>query len=58
MAEQSKERETLSDDADRRVSELAAFDREIEEHALQSHWKIDQQSQEGIGVWRENSIYW
>jgi hypothetical protein len=42
MAEQLKERETLSD-ADRRVSELAAFDREIEAHALQSHWKIDQQ---------------
>ena len=43
MAEQLKERETLSDDADRRVSGLAAFDREVEEHALQSHWKIDQQ---------------
>jgi gentisate 1,2-dioxygenase len=41
MAEQLKERESRSDDADGCVSELAAFDREIEQHALQGHWKME-----------------
>ena len=34
MAEQSKVREKRSDDIDQRISELAAFDREIEQYAL------------------------
>ena len=41
MAEQSKVREKRSDDIDGRTSELAAFDREIEQYALQGHWKME-----------------
>ncbi len=41
MAERSKERKTASNDADARAAELAAFDREIEQYALQGHWKIE-----------------
>jgi gentisate 1,2-dioxygenase len=41
MADQLKEQETRSDEADARISELAAFDREIEQYALQGHWKME-----------------
>ena len=41
MAEKLKEHETASGDADARAAELAAFDREIEQDALQGHWKME-----------------
>jgi gentisate 1,2-dioxygenase len=41
MAERLKEGETPSNDANARVAELAAFDREIEQYALQGHWKME-----------------
>jgi gentisate 1,2-dioxygenase len=41
MAEKLKGHEAASGDVDARAAELAAFDQEIERHALQGHWKVD-----------------
>ena len=41
MMEQMKEPQASSNDAQTRASDLAAFDREIEQHALQGHWKME-----------------
>ena len=41
MAGKSKKREAATGGADARVSELAAFDQEIERQALQGHWKME-----------------
>ena len=41
MAEQRKEGKTPGNDAHAPASELAAFDREIEQYALQGHWKME-----------------
>ena len=41
MAEPWKQRETRSDVTDQHAAALAAFDREIEQHALQGHWKME-----------------
>jgi gentisate 1,2-dioxygenase len=41
MAKKLKEGESPGNDADARAGELAAFDREIEQHALQGHWKME-----------------
>ena len=40
MAEPWKQRETRSDATDQHAAALAAFDREIEQHAPQGHWKM------------------
>ena len=42
MAEPWKQRETRSDATDQHAAALAAFvDREIEQHALHGHWKME-----------------
>ncbi|MGH7768428.1 MAG: cupin domain-containing protein [Candidatus Binatia bacterium] len=41
MAEQSKEGATHSGNTERRIAELAALDRELEQYALQGHWKLE-----------------
>ena len=41
MSKRLKQRETRSDATDQHAAALAAFDREIEQHALQDHWKME-----------------
>lgn len=41
MSKRLKQRETRSDATDQHAAALAAFDREIEQHALQGHWKME-----------------
>lgn len=41
MAEPWKQRETRSDATDQHAAALAAFDREIEQHALHGRWKME-----------------
>ena len=41
MSKRLKQRETRSDATDQHAAGLAAFDREIEQPALQGHWKME-----------------